>query len=122
MHQSIHFSGAANTALKVTVLDPDRKSCWIDFRSDDNNEVTIFVTREHLVELSRLIEIELREPESVCDYAGCNEPITTNVVVMVGDGDGGSEGDYCHEHAREAAMHAYQSGNVSSIKLVPIAS
>lgn len=121
---SVDLHLTSDDALGVSVSyygDEDVPWCAVHLNSEKNH-VTIFITEAQLRDVIRNYEIEVRAAVSVCTYAECDEPATTTITVSTGDNGVNREGDYCHEHARAAAMNAYTSGVVSSIKLVPIAS
>lgn len=66
----------------TAALHDDHGDPWITLRLGKfTDQVTLYLTAAQAREIVSAIEIELREIESHCEFAGCDEPIKCKVEI-----------------------------------------
>jgi hypothetical protein len=81
MDTRMHFGTANNPTIEVSVNHSGASDVnWIDF-GFEGGETTLFLKLEQMRDLADKIYDALRMPESLCEFAGCDEPIKAKVEI-----------------------------------------
>lgn len=102
MNTDINLTNETIDSVRLTRFE-DEVTPWSSLRIEtDDGNVCLLCDDTLLREIVRVVEIELREDELVCDHDNCDEPQSMKVTYETLAVDDFVRFNYCNDHAAQA--------------------